>query len=31
MKPLLTWVVLLAFFLVMNVILFRSFIFREKK
>ena len=30
-KPLLTWGILLAFFLVMNVILFRSFIFRKKK
>ena len=30
-KPLLTWVILLVFFLVMNVILFRSFIFRKKK
>ena len=30
-KPMLTLLILLAFFLVMNVILFRSFIFRKKK
>lgn len=30
-KPLLTWIILLAFFLVMNVILFRSFLFKRKK
>ena len=30
-KPILTLIILIAFFLVMNVILFRSFIFRRKK
>ena len=30
-KPILTWIILLAFFLVMNVILFRNQIFRRKK
>ena len=30
-KPILTWVILLAFFLVMNIILFRSKIFKSKK
>ena len=30
-QPVLTWIILLAFFLVMNVILFRSFIFKKKK
>ena len=30
-KPVLTWLILVGFFLVMNVILFRKFIFRRKK
>jgi hypothetical protein len=30
-KPILTFVILIAFFLVMNLILFRSFIFKSKK
>ena len=30
-KPMLTWIILLVFFLVMNVILFRSYIFKRKK
>lgn len=30
-KPVLTWIILLAFFIVMNIILFRSQIFRRKK
>ena len=30
-KPLLTWGILLLFFLVMNLILFRSFLFRKRK
>ena len=30
-QPILTWIIVLAFFLVMNVILFRSFIFRRKE
>ncbi len=30
-KPVLTWVILLVFFIVMNVILFRSFIFHKRK
>ena len=30
-KPMLTWIILLAFFAVMNVILFRSILFRKKK
>ena len=30
-KPWLTFIILIAFFLVMNIILFRSFIFRKKK
>lgn len=30
-KPILTLIILIAFFLVMNVILFRSFLFRKKK
>ena len=30
-KPMLTWIILLVFFLVMNVILFRSYIFRRRK
>ena len=30
-KPYLTWVILLAFFIVMNIILFRSVIFKSKK
>jgi ESS family glutamate:Na+ symporter len=30
-RPLLTLVILIAFFAVMNIILFRSFIFRKKK
>ena len=30
-QPMLTWVILVAFFIVMNVILFRSLIFKKKK
>ena len=30
-QPVVTWIILLAFFLVMNVILFRSFIFKKRK
>ena len=30
-KPILTFVILVLFFIVMNVILFRSFLFRKKK
>ena len=30
-QPMLTWVILVAFFAVMNVILFRSLIFKKKK
>jgi ESS family glutamate:Na+ symporter len=30
-QPILTWIILLGFFLVMNVILFRSFIFKKRK
>jgi ESS family glutamate:Na+ symporter len=30
-QPVLTWIILLGFFLVMNVILFRSFIFKKRK
>ncbi|MBQ1986167.1 MAG: hypothetical protein II230_07680, partial [Clostridia bacterium] len=30
-KPVLTWVILILFFIVMNVILFRSLIFKKKK
>ncbi len=30
-KPMLTWVILLLFFIAMNLILFRSFIFRKRK
>lgn len=29
-KPVLTWIILLVFFLVMNGILFRSFLFKRK-
>ncbi|MBR5967028.1 MAG: hypothetical protein IK001_00380 [Lachnospiraceae bacterium] len=30
-QPVMTWIIVLAFFIVMNVILFRSFIFKRKK
>ena len=30
-QPVMTWIIVLAFFVVMNVILFRSFIFRRKE
>ena len=30
-QPMLTWVILVAFFAVMNMILFRSLIFKKKK
>jgi ESS family glutamate:Na+ symporter len=30
-KPILTFIILVAFYLVMNIILFRSFIFRKRK